>query len=153
MSIIDIPALSLDQRLEGVFGENTDPMFLLDERAAELIPDYQAIVWECDAKTFVFSHVSQSAEEIVGYPARRWVDEPTFWADVVLHHDDRDESVTYCASETACDRDHDFEYRACTAAGDVVRLHDVVVVLRGVRGVAERLRGIMLPHREAESPG
>jgi PAS domain-containing protein len=144
MSIIDIPALSLDQRLEGVFGENTDPMFLLDERAAELIPDYQTIVWECDAQTFVFSHVSQSAEEIVGYPARRWVDEPTFWADVVLHHDDRDESVTYCASETACDRDHDFEYRARTADGRVIRLRDVVRVVPPMDGHPKRLRGIML---------
>lgn len=48
-------------------------------------------------------------------------------------------------------RDHDFEYRACTSTGEVVRLHDVVIVLRGLRGVAERLRGVMLPRPEAES--
>ncbi|HEX8694605.1 MAG TPA: hypothetical protein VF746_19430 [Longimicrobium sp.] len=42
--------------------------------------------------------------------------------------------------------------RDATAAGDVVRLHDVVIVPRGPRGVAERLRGIMLPRPEGGSP-
>ena len=144
MSVIDIPTLTLDQRLDGVFGEHGDPMHLLDERAAELIPDYQTIVWECDARTFVFSHVSQSAEELLGYSASRWVDEPTFWADVVLHHDDREESVTYCASETACDRDHDFEYRAKAQDGRIVRLRDVVRVVPPMDGKPKRLRGVML---------
>jgi hypothetical protein len=41
-------------------------------------------------------------------------------------------------------RDHDFQYRARSADGRVVLLHDIVKVVKGKRGVAERLRGIMI---------
>jgi PAS domain-containing protein len=144
MTLIDMPAVSLARRLDAVFGDPADPMALLDERAAELIPECQTVVWECDARTFAFSHVSRSAEDVLGYPAARWVDEAGFWANVVLHDDDRDASVSFCVSETACGRHHDFEYRALAADGRVVRLCDYVRVIPATATEPKRLRGVMV---------
>ncbi len=134
-----------------VFGSPDDPMEVVEARANLLLPGREAIVWEGDAATFQFTYVGGAAARVLGYPVERWR-EPGFWAEVVVHPDDRADAVAFCAVATGQCRDHDFEYRACTAGGDVVRLHDVVIVLRGARGVAERLRGIMLPYRRVESP-
>lgn len=138
------PVLFLNARLDTVFGDPADSMTQLDARAAEFLADQQSIVWECDAATFVFSHVSQSAEDILGYPASRWTDEAAFWATVVLHDDDREASVSFCVAETQCDRDHDFEYRARAADGRIVRLRDYVRVIPATADAPKRLRGIML---------
>ena len=131
-------------RVEAVFGENADPMVDLDRRAVEMLEGERAIVWECDARTFVFSHVSASAEDILGYPRGRWTEEPTFWADVVLHPGDRDESVSYCVAETGACRDHAFVYRARAADGRIVRLRDFVKVVTDDAGAPARLRGVMV---------
>lgn len=144
MSTIEISAAALDARAEAIFGADTDPMPLLAERARDLLAGYDTIVWEADATTFVFSYVNPEAEAVLGYPASRWTDEPTFWADVVLHPADRDDSVTYCATETGKGCDHDFEYRAVAADGRIVRLRDIVRVVRGADGTPARLRGVMV---------
>lgn len=136
------PALS--HHLGRVFGRFSDPMTLVERRAQELLPELRTIVWEGDPETFQFSYVGQSAEDILGYPARRWTTEPTFWADTVVHEDDRRDAVAYCALATGKCKDHDFVYRAVAADGRVVWLHDVVRVCRSPSGIAERLRGIMI---------
>lgn len=138
------PVHFLNARLDTVFGDPADSTRLLDERATEFLAGEQYIVWECDAFTFVFSHVSRTAEEILGYPASRWTEEPTFWATVVLHDDDREASVSFCVAETQCDRDHDFEYRARAIDGRIVRLRDYVRVIPATANAPKRLRGIML---------
>ena len=142
MSTIDLS--TIDAQAEAVFGAPTDPMPLLAERARTLLAGHQPIVWEADATTFVFSYVSAEAEAVLGYPASRWTDEPTFWADVVLHPGDRDDSVTYCATETAQCRDHSFEYRAVAADSSIVRLRDIVRVIPAEDGAPARLRGVMV---------
>jgi hypothetical protein len=70
MSIDLAVPVTLEERTEAVFGSNHDPMPLLEERAAEFLPQ-KSIVWECDAATFAFSYVSASAEAALGYPAER----------------------------------------------------------------------------------
>lgn len=137
----DLPAM--DQQLDPVFGSRSDPMPLLEERARRRLAREPHIVWECDAATFVFSYVSASAEEVLGYPRRRWTEEPAFWAHVVVHPEDRDESVSFCVAETAHCRDHAHEYRAMAADGQVVRLRDFVRVV-AEDGRPRRLRGIMI---------
>lgn len=132
------------ERLHAVFGGSADPMSRVEQRARELLPDARAIVWEGDAQTFEFSFVGRAAEEILGYPLARWTSEPTFWADTVVHAEDRSEAISYCALATGQGKDHDFVYRAIAADGREVLLHDVVRVVMGSRGVAERLRGIMV---------
>lgn len=144
--MIDMQTIAgtVDERVDAAFGALSDPIALVDARAIELLSDHQAIVWEADASTFVFSYVSRSAEVVLGYPAERWTDEPTFWADVVLHQADRDESIAYCVSETTQCRDHAFEYRAKAIDGRVVRLRDYVRVITDAAGKPETLRGVMV---------
>lgn len=125
------------------FGDPTEPIHVVSERAQKLF-DRPVIVWEGDAQTFAFSFVSASAEALLGYPVKRWTAEASFWADAVVHPDDRDDAVGYCALATGKGIDHAFVYRASTAAGEIRSLADYVQVVRGRRGVAERLRGIMI---------
>lgn len=113
-------------------------------RRAEALFDRPVIVWEGDAQTFAFSFVSTSAESVLGHPTQRWVEDHSFWADVVIHPDDREDAVAYCALATGKCLDHAFVYRANTADGRVRWLADYVQVVRGPRGVADRLRGIMI---------
>lgn len=135
---------SLTPILRRIFGSTSDPMTALVSRARQFLPNRKLIVWEGDAATFRFLFVGGDAEEVLGYRAERWTSEPTFWADIVVHPDDRDEAIAFCALATAKCADHDFVYRARAANGDIVYLHDVVTIVRGPRAVAERLRGIML---------
>ena len=135
---------TLDETLDAVFGSHQDRMALLEVRARKLLEGEPHIVWECDASTFKFSYVSHSAEDVLGYPRRRWTEEPTFWADVVVFPADRDESVGYCVAETGACRDHDFDYRARAADGRVLKLRDYVRVVGGEDGRADRLRGVMI---------
>jgi two-component system, cell cycle sensor histidine kinase and response regulator CckA len=134
----------LAARLAAVFGPTGDSLAAVERRAAELLPGRRVIVWEGDPQTFQFSYVSASAEAVLGYPAARWVSEPHFWAGTVVHPEDQSEAVAYCALATGQGRDHDFRYRAVTAHGRVVVLHDVVHVIKGRSGVAEVLRGVMI---------
>lgn len=139
---------TLEERVEGVFGDPGDPMWALDLRALELLWDEAAIVWECDARTFEFWYVSAGAEAVLGWPRERWTAEPGFWAGVVVHPGDRDDAVAYCVAETGACRDHEFVYRARAADGRVVRLRDFVKVIAGDDGAPESLRGIMVVVRD-----
>lgn len=135
---------TLEARVDAVFGGSDDPMWALDLRALEMLDDELAIVWECDARTFEFWHVSASAEEVLGYPRDRWTSEHGFWAGVVMHPSDRDDAVDYCVAETGACRDHAFDYRARAADGRIVRLRDFVKVIADEDGFPERLRGVMV---------
>ena len=141
MTMMDT-TLSYQELADEVFGDNADTMEALNRRADELLPP-DAILWECDANTFVFSYVSESAVAVLGYPTRTWIDDTTFWATRVVHQNDAEEAVNFCASETACDRDHAFEYRAVAADGSIVRLRDVVRVVPATETLPKRLRGVM----------
>jgi PAS domain S-box-containing protein len=130
--------------VKDAFGDGAERIEEVAHRAKALFGATPVIVWEGDAQTFHFSFVSDGAEEILGHPADRWTTEPTFWTDAVVHPEDRDDAVAYCALATGKGRDHAFEYRAKRLDGSTVHLVDYVQVVKGARGVAERLRGIMI---------
>lgn len=109
---------------------------------ADLVNSVDGIVWEADAETFAFSFVSEQAEQILGYPAARWLREPTFWKDH-LHPEDRDWAPRFCRQAVTEKRSHDFEYRMIAADGRVVWLRDLVSVVVE-DGRATRLRGVMV---------
>lgn len=134
----------LKDRVCRAFGLEQDSMDTVERRARELLPDSELIVWEGDASTFQFSYVSESAERILGYPVARWTEEPAFWADTVVHPEDRRDAIAFCAMATGNGRDHDFIYRALAHDGKVVVLHDIVKVLFTPKRVPRTLRGIML---------
>lgn len=141
MTMMDT-TLDYQQMADEVFGDNADSMETLNLRADELLPP-DAILWECDANTFVFSYVSPSAVAVLGYPTQTWIEDTTFWASKVVHQNDAEEALNYCVSETQCDRDHAFEYRAIAADGRIVRLRDVVRVVPATDTLPKRLRGVM----------
>lgn len=133
-----------EHTIHEAFGDGTEAIAVVAQRAEELFPSDAIIVWEGDAQTFQFSFVSASARDVLGHPVERWTNEATFWADHVVHPDDRDDAIGYCALATGKGRDHAFEYRAKASDGSTVHLVDYVQVVLGKRGVAERLRGIMI---------
>ncbi len=84
--------------------------------ALELLQGLDAIVWEADPGTFRFRFVSDRAEAILGYPVRRWLEEPDFWV-AHLHPEDRDRVVEACRAATEAGRDHALEYRMVARDG------------------------------------
>jgi PAS domain S-box-containing protein len=114
-----------------------------EKRFYDLVQGLDAVVWEADAATWRFTFVSRRAEQILGYPAARWLDEPDFWINLVLS-EDRARVIACCRTATDDGRDHDIEYRAIAIDGRVVWLRDVVYVVRDVGGRACQLRGLML---------
>lgn len=134
----------LQRRVAAILGSDDEPLEVVVARAASQFPGTPVVVWEADPLTFSFTYVSPSAERLLGFPPARWV-EPNFWKDTLVHPDDQADAISHCAMATAAGMDHDFEYRARTAAGEVVRLHDVVHVLKGPLGFASCLRGVMFP--------
>src|SRR6187431_3335856 len=97
-----------------------------DERRARLLDALPAIAWSACAQTFRFTYINPAAEKLLGYPAQRWLEEPTFWTDH-LHPDDRNVAM-FCHDETLACRDHEIVYRMIAADGSTVWLRDSVNV-------------------------
>jgi PAS domain S-box-containing protein len=113
------------------------------QRYQQLVDGLDAIVWEADVDRARFTFVSRRAEQILGYPVERGLQQKGFWVSLV-HPEDRDRVLSQSRAATAECRDHDFEYRAATATGSELWLRDLVYVVRGEDGRAQRLRGIMV---------
>lgn len=126
---------AVSARIESVAGK-------MDLRYQELVESLDAIVWRCDARTFLFTFVSQRAETILGYPSKRWITEPDFWRDH-LHPEDRDWAISFCQKATQEKKPHEFEYRMIAADGRVVWLRDSVRVLLE-NGEPSELAGVMI---------
>ena len=121
-----------------------------EDRLRRLLDAMPAVAWSADARTFRFTYVSPAAETLLGYPAQRWLDEPTFWSDH-LHPDDRHVPML-CHNETIAGRNHELVYRMLAADGRTIWLRDYVHVYM-VDGVAVELFGVMVDitrEREAE---
>lgn len=111
------------------------------QRFVDLVDSTDGIVWEADARTFVFNFVSRKAETLLGYPVADWL-QPGFWVSH-LHPEDRTWAPDFCASCTGRLEPHRFEYRFLARDGQVVWLEDIVtVVAEGGELVA--LRGLMV---------
>ena len=107
-----------------------------------LIESVRGIVWEVDPETRRFRFVSQQAERLLGYPVKRWLEEPDFWLDH-MHPDDRKWAPGFCREQTQMAQPHEFEYRMIAADGRTVWLRDICsVVVEDERPVS--LRGVMV---------
>lgn len=111
-------------------------------RVEDIVHTVDGIVWEADAQTFAFTFVSKQAEQILGYPTERWLDDPTFWSEHI-HPEDRDFVVEFCKDSTNSLTPHQFEYRMLAQDGREVWLKDVVTILAEA-GRPVKLRGIMM---------
>lgn len=117
-------------------------------RIEEIIDNIDGIVWEVDADTFRFTFVSAQAEQILGYPLERWLEDPAFWVDHI-HSEDREWCVQFCKDAAARGLPHRFEYRMIAADGRVVWLRDYVRVVFE-DGRPARLRGVMVDITETK---
>ncbi len=113
------------------------------DRLRGIVGGLAAIVWEADAQTWECSFISGGAEELLGYPAHRWLGNAGFWQSIV-HPDDRDEVARRCAQHTAAGRDYDLSYRMIAADGRVVWLYDVVHVVCDPDGTPREHQGVMI---------
>jgi PAS domain S-box-containing protein len=114
-----------------------------EQRFHDIVQGLHAIVWEADAETWRFTFVSQRAEDILGYPVERWLEQSDFWISHI-HPEDRERTVAYCLEYIALGRDHEIEYRAVAADGRTVWLQDIVHVVRDAEGRIRQLRGVMV---------
>ena len=112
-------------------------------RLRSFVDELSAILWEADPSSLSFSFVSRGAEELLGYPVQRWVEDPDFWPSRI-HPGDRDYTVSYRRVATAEGRDHELEYRMVAADGSKVWLQDNASVDMGDDGRPRRLLGIMV---------
>src|SRR5262249_22157146 len=114
-----------------------------EQRHRELIQGLDAIVWEAATLPGPFTFVSDRAEQLLGYPAARWLGEPTFWADH-LHPDDRDRTLAHFQTALIRKQDQTVEYRMLSADSRVVWLYASISVVLDVEGQPRQLRGIMV---------
>ena len=110
-------------------------------RRDALVNSIDGIVWEADLRSQRFLFVSRRAEAILGYPAERWLAEPSFWQDHV-HPDDLPGILARILSETEAGRNYTLEYRMLAADGRAVWLRDIVRCGEGDGGFL--LRGVMV---------
>jgi PAS domain-containing protein len=106
-----------------------------------LVDRLAAVVWEADAATLRLSFVSSHAEELFGYPLRRWLEEPDFW-EATIHESDRSKLREHLRS--LAPGDHVLVYRVVRADGTVLRIRDLVHVVGDWHGRPRGLYGVMV---------
>ncbi|HKQ59040.1 MAG TPA: PAS domain S-box protein [Candidatus Eisenbacteria bacterium] len=111
------------------------------ERYRELVEGIDGVVWEADtsAEPFRFTFVSPRAEQLLGYPASRWLEDPGFWPDCI-HAGDRDRWLAFAREVAAGGSNTQIVYRAITADGHTVWLRDRMQTVPDARGM---LRGVL----------
>lgn len=113
------------------------------QRLSDLIADIDGIVWECDPRSFCFTYVSARAQKILGYPQEDWLKDENFFTRI-LHPDDRDRIIKFCAQRTVQRLDHEMDYRVIAADGRMLWMHDKVRVVKDEHGHTVRLCGLLI---------
>lgn len=134
--LLVLDELSAVGRLETV-PQGAEPRYL------DLIDDLDAIVWERDAATLQFTYVNRRGEEILGFSAKQWIENPDFWARRV-HPEDRELALAFHRAAAAQGSAHECEYRVVAADGHIVWLREIITPVRDASGKPARLRGLML---------
>lgn len=111
-----------------------------ERQLRQLVQSVKAIVWRMDAASGRFTFVSQEAEELLGYPVARWIDDVNF-LESIQHPDDREWVSRYSRRAAGEHRDHSMDYRVFAQDGRVVWLRNIVTVITD-EGPAE-LVGVM----------
>ncbi len=114
----------------------------LDERFRSLVESIEGVVWEATIEPLVFTYISPKLLSIFGFNPTEWHGKIAPWI-AAIHPDDRDEAVSYCAIETAANRDHSFQYRLITPERGPVWVQDITSIIR-TNGVPTGLRGFIM---------
>lgn len=111
------------------------------ERFQRLVETTNAIAWEADLETWMFTYVSPQVTKLLGYEASEWY-EKGFWIKH-LHPEDRPFAVNFCAESSKQLTEYEFEYRMIAADGHIVWLRDLVSVVSDDNG-PRTLRGYLI---------
>jgi two-component system, NarL family, sensor histidine kinase UhpB len=112
-------------------------------------------VWSVtnDLQDMVEEYVGPQIEQVLGFRAEEWQEDPELWAKR-LHPEDRDEVMDELARSVEAGEGFRLEYRMLARDGRVVWLHDVAsVVDRDAEGRVIRYEGVQLDitdRKEAE---
>jgi PAS domain S-box-containing protein len=119
-----------------------------EENFRRLVESTAAVIWQADARTWLFTYVGPQAARLLGYPLQQWY-EKDFWISHI-HPDDREGAVATCLARSCEMQDFQFDYRMIKADGTVVWIHDIVNCQRADDRPAQ-LRGIMLDVTERKA--
>jgi len=108
----------------------------------QLLETINGISWEYDFVKDRFTYVSPNLKRLLGYTHAE-MSSMEDWLNMIVA-EDRDEARRCCLAETAAGRDHVFEYRMRKRNGDVISVLNVVRVLKGPDGTAQRLAGFIV---------
>jgi PAS domain S-box-containing protein len=94
----------------------------------ELVESVRAILRRAEPRSFRTTFVNKHVEEILGYPVKGWLNNPSFWVEH-LHPEDRERTVALTEKAIQEQRNHELEYRMIAADGRIVWLHEIVNVI------------------------
>jgi diguanylate cyclase (GGDEF)-like protein/PAS domain S-box-containing protein len=95
------------------------------------------------------TYVSPQIQEILGYGAQEYIDDPQLW-ERILHPDDRESAMaTYLRGRESGDP-FVFEYRLLSRDGRTVWFRDSAIVLTDAQGRPEHIQGVMLDITESK---
>ena len=97
-------------------------------------------------------YVSPQIQEILGYSAQEYIDDPGLW-ERILHPDDREDAMATYLRGRESGEPFVFEYRLLARDGRIVWFRDSAIVLTDPAGRPESIQGVMLDiteRKEAE---
>jgi diguanylate cyclase (GGDEF)-like protein/PAS domain S-box-containing protein len=112
---------------------------------------YRALVEQIPAIVYVdvadehmsTTYVSPQIEQILGYTAQEYIDDPQLW-ERILHPDDREQAMATYLRARAAGGSFTFEYRLLARDGRTVWFRDSAIVLPDADGNPEFIQGVML---------
>ena len=109
-----------------------------------LVEQIPAIVYiDIADESMATTYVSPQIEQILGYTAQEYVDDPHLW-EQMLHQDDRQRAVESYVRARESGTPLTYEYRLIARDGRVVWFRDSAVVLRDAQGQPTAIHGVML---------
>ena len=106
-----------------------------------LLESTRAIPWKIEWATMEFAYIGPQIEQVLGWRQDSWKT-VNDWA-ARIHEEDRQKTVDFCVAQSIQGADHEADYRALTADGEMVWIRDVVHVVRNPYGSPQALVGFM----------
>ena len=111
-------------------------------RVLGMLSDADTIVWEADPDSRWFTSLSESAEGILGFSPKEWLDDPDLWLSRV--HPEDEERVLATWEQARAGGRLDVEYRFATKEGAEVWLWQVGQLVPPAGGPRAKFRGLIV---------
>jgi PAS domain S-box-containing protein len=111
-------------------------------RVLGMLSDADTIAWEADPDSRRFTSLSESAEGILGFSPKEWLDDPDLWLGRV--HPEDEERVLATWEQARAGGRLDVEYRFATKEGAEVWLWQVGQMVPPTGGPRAKFRGLIV---------